>query len=89
MNELTIKEVSTKKDFHRFLQFPYDLFKDDKMWVPPLILDEKTTFDKRKNPALEFCEYKIFMAYRGDKAVGRIVGIINTIISDVKKESDF
>lgn len=86
MNELTIREVSTKKDFHRFLQFPYDLFKDDKMWVPPLILDEKTTFDKRKNPALEFCEYKIFMAYRGDKAVGRIVGIINTKSNSIWKE---
>ena len=86
MNELTIREVSTKKDFHRFLQFPYDLFKDDKMWVPPLIIDEKTTFDKRKNPALEFCEYKIFMAYRGDKAVGRIVGIINTKSNSIWKE---
>lgn len=86
MNELTIREISTKKDFHRFLQFPYDLFKDDKMWVPPLILDEKTTFDKRKNPALEFCEYKIFMAYRGDKAVGRIVGIINTKSNSIWKE---
>lgn len=86
MNELTIREVSTKKDFHRFLQFPYVLFKDDKMWVPPLILDEKTTFDKRKNPALEFCEYKIFMAYRGDKAVGRIVGIINTKSNSIWKE---
>lgn len=86
MNELTIREVKTKKDFNRFLQFPYDLFKDDKMWVPPLIMDEKTTFNKKKNPALEFCEYKIFMAYRGDRAVGRIVGIINERANSIWKE---
>lgn len=86
MNELTIREVKTKKDFNRFLQFPYDLFKDDKMWVPPLIMDEKTTFNKKKNPALDFCEYKIFMAYRGDRAVGRIVGIINERANSIWKE---
>ena len=64
MSDITIKEVSAKKDFREFLRFPYSLFKDDKMWVPPLIADEKTTFNKKKNPALEFCDYKIFMAVR-------------------------
>lgn len=48
MSDITIKEVSAKKDFREFLRFPYSLFKDDKMWVPPLIADEKTTFNKKK-----------------------------------------
>lgn len=87
MSEITIKEISAKRDFREFLKFPYDLFKDDKMWVPPLITDEKTTFDKKKNPALEFCDYKIFMAYRDGKAAGRIVGIINHKSNQIWKES--
>ena len=87
MSDITIKEVSAKKDFREFLRFPYSLFKDDKMWVPPLIADEKTTFNKKKNPALEFCDYKIFMAYRDGKAVGRIVGIINRKSNQIWKEN--
>ncbi|MEE0991954.1 MAG: N-acetyltransferase [Bacteroidales bacterium] len=87
MSNITIKEVITKKDFKAFLQFPYDLFKNDKMWVPSLLIDEKTTFDKKKNPALEFCDYKIFMAYKNGKAVGRIVGIINHKANTIWKEN--
>ena len=75
MSDITIKEVSAKKDFREFLRFPYSLFKDDKMWVPPLIADEKTTFNKKKNPALEFCDYKIFMAYRDGKAVAHLMSM--------------
>ncbi len=87
MNELTVKEATTRGDFKKFLRFPYDLFKNDKMWVPSLIGDEKTTFNKKKNPALEFCDYKIFLAYRGDRVVGRIVGILNHKSNSIWKEN--
>ena len=87
MRDITVKEVITKKDFKAFLKFPYELFKNDKMWVPSLLIDEKTTFDKKKNPALEFCDYKIFMAYKDGKVVGRIVGIINHKANKIWKEN--
>ncbi len=87
MNELRVKEATTRGDFKKFLHFPYDLFKNDKMWVPSLISDEKITFNKKKNPALEFCDYKIFLAYRGDRVVGRIVGILNHKSNSIWKES--
>ena len=35
------------------------------------------TFTKSKNPAYEFCETKILLAYRDGKIVGRIAGLIN------------
>lgn len=33
--------------------------------------------DKRTNPALEFCDAKYFLAYKDDRIVGRIAGIIS------------
>lgn len=87
MGDITVKEVITKKDFKAFLHFPYELFKNDRMWVPSLISDEKTTFNKKKNPVLEFCSYKIFMAYRDGKVLGRIVGIINEKANSIWQES--
>lgn len=85
-NPIRIEEVKNKKDFNKFLKFPYKLFKDDKMWVPSLLMDERVTFNKKKNPAFEFCESKIFLAYRNDELVGRIVGILNTKANEIWKK---
>ena len=84
MNEpIIVKEVTTKKEFNNFFKFPYTLFKNDPMWVPQLLSDEKSTFDEKKNPSFEFCKSKMFLAYRRDKIVGRVAGIINFKVNEV------
>lgn len=74
---MEIKEVKTKKEMKQFIMFPFELYKNDKNWVPPLIFDEKNTFNPKKNPSLEFCEVAYFIAYQDSKVVGRIAAIIN------------
>jgi hypothetical protein len=39
--------------------------------------DEIETFTKGKNPSLDVCDTKLFLAYQDDKIVGRIAAIIN------------
>jgi hypothetical protein len=68
-----------------FCIFHIKLFKNDKMWVPPLLMDERTTLNIKKNPALEYCEYKMFLAYKEGKVVGRIVGMINNKANEIWK----
>ena len=80
---IVIKEVSTKKEFNLFFEFPYTLFKNNPMWVPQLMSDEKNTFDEKKNPAFDFCKSKIFLAFQGKKVVGRVAGIINYKANEV------
>jgi hypothetical protein len=80
---IIIKEVATKKEFNSFFEFPYTLFRNDKMWVPQLMGREKETFDEKRNPAFEFCKSKMFLAYKGKKIVGRTVGIINSKVNEV------
>lgn len=72
-----IKEVSSKSDFKKFVKFPYKLYKDCPQWVPPLIFDEMQTLSPKKNPAYDYCECKMWLAYIDNKIVGRIAGIIN------------
>jgi len=57
--------------------FPFELYKNDKNWVPPLIFDEWNTFSRKKNPSFEHCEAAYLLAYKDDKVVGRIAAIIN------------
>ena len=73
---LKIKQVEGKKELKQFIRFPFELYKDNKYWVPPLIADEVKTLTKA-NPALEFCELKMWLAYKNGKIAGRIAGIIN------------
>lgn len=74
---IILKEVNTRGELKQFIQFQFSLYKDNKFWVPPLIFDELKTLRKDKNPAFDFCEAKYWLAYKDDKIVGRIAGIIN------------
>lgn len=77
MSSITIRKVETKKDLKKFIEFHYDLYKGNKYDVPSLFFDEKNTFDEKKNPAFEFCDVECFLAYKDNKIVGRVAGIIN------------
>ena len=74
---ITIKEVTDKATLKKFVSFNIELYKGDPYHVPGLIVDELMTLDRKKNPAFEFSEAIYFLAYKEDKIVGRIAGIIN------------
>ena len=74
---VVIKEVISKKDLVRWVDFPNKLYKGNKFYVPFLMQDEISTFTKNENPAYEFCETKLFLAYKNKRIVGRIAGLIN------------
>ena len=72
-----IKEVVGKKDLKIWADFPNKLYKKVPAYVPFLLNDEMDTFTKEKNPAYDFCETKLFLAYIDKKVVGRIGALIN------------
>lgn len=74
---IIIKEVVGKKDLKKWVDFPNKLYKKVPAYVPFLFNDEMDTFTKAKNPAYDFCETKLFLAYIDNKIVGRIGALIN------------
>ena len=76
-NEIIIKEVKTKSELRRFVQFGIELYEGNPYYCPPIFFDEVNTFDPESNPALEVCDFILYMAYHNGKIVGRIAGIIN------------
>ena len=72
-----IVRVRNKRQFNTFIKFPFELYKNNPYWVPPLISDEKFTLNKKKNPAFEFSDAELWLAYKDGKVVGRIAGIIS------------
>ncbi len=74
---ITIKEVTSKKELKQFVLFPFQLYKESKYWVPPIIKEELESFDKTINPAFENADVWFYLAYRNTKIVGRIAVIVN------------
>ena len=72
-----VRAISSKKEIKQFIQFANDLYKDCPYYCPPLFLDEMAVFDRSKNPAMDFSDFQLFLAYKNGKIVGRIAALIN------------
>lgn len=80
---IEIREVRpVKSEITRFVEFGIDFYKDNKYYVPPLVMDDVNTLLPSANPAFDFCEAQSFMAYRDGRPVGRITGIINRLVNE-------
>jgi len=77
MMPVEINKVESRKDLKRFIDFPVRLYWDQPNYVPAPRFDELRTLSKDKNAAFEFCEAEYWTAWKDEKIVGRIAGIIN------------
>lgn len=68
---------NTSADFKKFVQFPYDLYKDNKYWVPPMKKDEMNSLQPATNPAYNHCDAQFWIAVKDGKVAGRVGAIIN------------
>jgi GNAT superfamily N-acetyltransferase len=74
---IKIKRVETKRELKQFIQFYYDLYRNNDCAVPYLFSDEMATLRRDKNPSFECCEAEYFMAFKDGQMVGRVAAIIN------------
>ncbi len=74
---LSIKVVRSKKEKQDFVNLPFEIYKNNPYWVPPLKSDERKAMEAKHNPAMRFCDAEFWMAYRNGKPAGRIAAIIN------------
>jgi len=75
--EITINVVNGKKELRKFIHLPALIHKDHPNWVPPIYVDDYQFFNPLKNRSFQYCDAILFLAYRGNKPIGRIMGIIN------------
>lgn len=88
---LVIKELTSASDIKRFVDFQYKLYEGNEYFVPPPRKEEIASLLKDKNPAFDFCRASYWLAYKDNKVVGRIAGIINEKFNEKfnKKEARF
>jgi hypothetical protein len=74
--EFQVEEVNNEGDLRAFVRFPWQIYRTDRFWVPPLIKDQLLKFSP-KHPFHSHAEMNLFLAKRAGVIVGRIAGIID------------
>jgi hypothetical protein len=68
---LRVVAVEGRRELRQFIRLPWSIYEDDPVWVPPLLLERSEHLSKR-NPFFEHAKCKFWLAYRGERPVGRI-----------------
>ena len=80
--DLRIVPVVTAADRKAFVALHFALYADDPHWVPPLKSEALALIgDVSTNPWFGHAEAALWLAYRGDTAVGRISAQVDTLVA--------
>ncbi len=72
-----IRPVTNRREMKTFAALANRLYEGCEYYVPDLEFDVCNMFDGKKNPAFEFCDAQLFIAYKDNVAVGRVAAMIN------------
>src|SRR5882724_802320 len=73
MSQIEISRVASPAERDRFIKFPWRIYENDPVWVPPLLLERKQFLDRKKHPFYEHGDAALFLARAGGEVVGRIM----------------
>jgi hypothetical protein len=77
---VTIRPVVTKKDKKAFVDFAWEVYKNDPAWVPPIKDEVHGLITPGKNPWFEHAKAQLWLAERDGKVVGRISGQVDDLV---------
>ncbi len=77
MADLVVRPVESWSEQRRFIRLPWEIYRGDRNWIPPLIHSQKGLLGFRPHPFYRQAEARSFIARRGGADVGRITAIVN------------
>ncbi|TVS08724.1 MAG: N-acetyltransferase [Planctomycetaceae bacterium] len=77
MSDLAVISVKSRKERTQFFNLPWQLYRDDPCWVPPLRRNQLELLNYKKHPFYEYSEIQTFIATRNGEPCGRIAAIVN------------
>ena len=83
-----VEVVATdQKALKPFVDLPYELYRNDPHWVPPLRIAVKELLDRQKHPFYANAEAEFFLARRNGRPLGRIAAIVDRAHNRVHNEN--
>ncbi|MCK6579428.1 MAG: hypothetical protein L6Q98_15150 [Anaerolineae bacterium] len=84
---VTVRKVESERDFRDFFEFPWQVYRNDPHWVPPLLSMRRDLLDQKKNPDWKVLEGDYFAAWRGERIVGTIAAYVNPLHNRANHEN--
>ncbi len=75
--EIVVSPVITRKQRRQFVELPWNLYRNDPNWVPPLRSNQAELLGFKQHPFHEVAEVQTFIAQRDGVTMGRIAAILN------------
>ena len=74
----SVSPVASRADRRAFLRLPYDLYRGQPAWRPPLRIERAAQISPRMNAQMSDVDAALFLAHRGREVVGRIASFTHT-----------
>lgn len=79
MGDIVVKPVQTKAEKKIFLEFPWRIYQNDPVWVPPLLPERANQIDPDKGVFFKRGKAEFFIAWYGKEPVGTICAADDTL----------
>ena len=73
MSDIEISEVNSWRERDAFIKFQWQIYANDPVWVPPLIIERKRFLDRKRHPFYRHGNAALFLARKNGKIAGRIM----------------
>ena len=74
---IDVRRVADRRDLRTFVRFPWEVYRGDHNWVPPLISDRTGRLTRGQNPFFSRATVELFLARRGREPVGTIAAFVD------------
>lgn len=75
LGQVEISPVHTTAERDAFIRFQLDHYKNDPLYVAPIVAERREFLDRRTNPFLQHAEVELYLARRNGEIVGRIAAV--------------
>jgi GNAT superfamily N-acetyltransferase len=80
MSDLKIRPATSSRDRGAFVDFAWDVYRDDPAWVPPLKSEVHALLDPKQNPWFGHGRAALFLAERDGRVVGRVSAQVDDLV---------
>ena len=88
MSLVDVRPVRTVAERRAFLTLPWTIYRDDPLWVPPLLPERARSIDPAKGKFFRRGQAEFFIAWRGGRPVGTICAAEDPPTNEVRKKRE-
>lgn len=85
---IEIREVKSRGELRTFIHLPGIIHKNHDPWIPPIYADDWKFFDAKKNKTFSYSDTILLLAFKDQKPVGRIMGLVNHRFNEQQNARD-